>query len=61
MAPINNVNLKSNKQLLNITYLGKDSSSNVCNTYESTWFSNERRIGKGEVLNAHSAIASITS
>ena len=31
------------------------------NTHESTWFSNESRIGKGDVLNAHSAMASITS
>lgn len=39
----------------------KDSPVNMRNTYESTWFSNESRIGKGDVLNAHSAIASITS
>lgn len=30
-------------------------------TYESTWFSNDRMTGKGEVLKAHSAMASITS
>ncbi len=30
-------------------------------TYESTWFSKDRMMGKGEVLKAHSAIASITS
>lgn len=44
-----------------MAYLGKRLPLNVLNTYESTWFSNESRIGKGEVLNAHSAIASITS
>lgn len=30
-------------------------------TYESTWFSKDRITGYGEVLNAHSEIASITS
>lgn len=30
-------------------------------TYESTWFSKDKMMGKGEVLKAHSAIASITS
>lgn len=30
-------------------------------TYESTWFSKDRMRGYGEVLNALSAIASITS
>lgn len=30
-------------------------------TYESTWFSKERMTGKGEVLKAHPAMASITS
>ena len=30
-------------------------------TYESTWFSKDRMTGKGEVLKAHSAMASITS
>ena len=30
-------------------------------THESTWFSKDRMMGKGEVLKAHSAIASITS
>lgn len=30
-------------------------------TYESTWFSKDRMTGYGEVLNALSAIASITS
>lgn len=54
--------LKFDEQLLNMPYVGKkDSPLKVWNTYESTWFSNESRIGKGDVLNAHSAIASITS
>lgn len=30
-------------------------------TYESTWFSKDKMMGKGDVLKAHSAIASITS
>lgn len=34
---------------------------NVFGTHESTWFSKDRRMGNGDVLNAHSAIASITS
>lgn len=36
-------------------------TSDLKMTYESTWFSNDRMMGKGEVLKAHSAIASITS
>lgn len=39
----------------------KKKNVNERDSYESTWFSKDSMTGKGEVLKAHSAMASITS